>query len=214
MSFPPFQAHAPFLLSPSSSFSGAEQQPPPLTTRDLFGATWHMIASSSTMWQDRKSSITVTYSATADGADGRDFYDVAAWSADNSSKQHSTKGLSCPAAAYSGYVYAWRGTGWLRLITTRWEVVGLGVVSHRSEADGADGADVEDDDRGDGAVVLVTFVQKTTFSPPALSVFIRQEHLNGTQEENVVKRVVAELKSQGMESLHAEVDKLRPVPWN
>jgi hypothetical protein len=217
MPFSPFQPHPPLLLSPSSySFSTSsqieQQQQSSLTTRDIAGVTWHMIASSSSMWQDRKHSLTITYSPAADDTNAREFTDVTTWCADNSDKQSSTKGISSPLASESGNVYNWRGAGWLRMITTRWEIVGLGLLSPLLHADGADEGERESKVSEDSVVVLVTFVQKTVFSPQALSVFIRQVRLDDAQEENVIKVVQTALRDLGVESLRAEVDKLKAIP--
>jgi len=97
------------------------------------------------------------------------------------------------------------------MITTRWEIIGLGVLSSLFHANGADEGE-GDKVNGDGAVVLVTLVQKTMFSPQAISVFTRQVRLDGAQEENVLKGVVASLRSLGVESLSAELDKLKAIP--
>ncbi|TAQ91218.1 hypothetical protein B7494_g443 [Chlorociboria aeruginascens] len=215
MTFSRFQPHRPSLLSShdrsssSSSFYQAEQQPPPPTTRDLIHAPWHMIASSSSLWQDRKHSLTIKYSTPGDGGE---LHDVTSWYADNSDKQTSTNGISRPLAVESGYVYQWRGAGWLRMFTTKWEIVGLGVLSSPFHADGADKGERESNICDEGVVVLVTFVQKTIFSPQAISVFIQQESLDGEKEESVIKDVVAILRFLGMESLLNEIDKLKAIP--
>lgn len=101
----------------------------------------------------------------------------------------------------------------MRLITTQWEIVGLGVLSYPLHADG-DGVDVGEGSQvsESNVVVLVTFVRKTFFSLQALSVFIQQEQAHDTQKENIVKTVVAALRTLGAESLRVEIDKLKAIP--
>jgi hypothetical protein len=154
------------------------------------------------MWQDRKHSITIQYSAPADGADGGAFNELTTWYAKESNKESSTKGYSWPLNAESRYTYNWRGAGWLRMISTRWEIVGLGILPGEGESGVTE----------DSVVVLVTFVQKTLFSPQALSILIRKERLDDAQEEKVMNEVRALLRSLGENSLDAEVEKLTAIP--
>lgn len=197
MASSPFHARTPSLL-PSPSRSQEQPPPPPLIAQDLVGVTWNMIASSSSMWLDRKYSITINYSAN----DASKLTEVTAWYSDHSNQQSSTRGISSPLATGLGYVYDWRGAGWLRLITTRWEIIGLGELSY------PDGVGESN------AVAMVTFVQKTIFSPAALSVLILQSggQVHDTQKENIVKAVVMALTALGAESLDGEIDKLKAIP--
>jgi hypothetical protein len=170
-----------------------------------------MIASSSSMWQDHKHFITINYTTVADSNDAYKLNDVAAWYTDNSANQTSTKGINSPIAGKSGYVYRWRGAGWLRLITTQWEIIGLGLMPSMPDIDGTNGGHRNSDGNKDDVVVLVTFVKKTIFSPAAVSVFIQQEQLDITRRDNIVKSVMVTLRALDVESLGAEIDKLKTI---
>lgn len=205
-----FQPHFPVLMSSNSSSTTSvepEQQPQLPSYRDLTSCTWHMIASSSSMWQDRKHSLTINYSTPADGND--EFHDETTWYEDNSNKQTSTKGICSPLGTEPGFVYNWRGAGWLRWVTTKWEILGLGVWSSNFH----DGAEVMEEVNEDGVVVLVTLVSKTMFSPQAISIFL-QDRLAAVNEERVIKGILEALKSLGGQSLCNEVDKMVAIPRN
>jgi hypothetical protein len=213
MSVSTFQLRRPSLLQSLKSSEDIEQLPlSPLNTQELVGATWHMIASSSSMWQDRKRSITTTYSFSADGVGTAKLEDIAAWQTYNSTKHSATKGISYPTTSGSGFVFDWRGTGWLRFITTRWEIVGLGVLTCPPHIDGANHRQMGDESIGDGIKMLVTFVQKTVFSPQALSVFIQGGRLEDAQEQYLVKKAAEALRSLGVETIFTETDKIQRIP--
>lgn len=88
------------------------------------------------------------------------------------------------------------------MISTRWEIVGLCILLGDGESRVTE----------DGVLVLVMFVQKTLFSPQALSILIRKERLDDAQEEKVMNEVRALLRSLGENSLDAEVEKLTAIP--
>ncbi|KAK8075554.1 hypothetical protein PG997_010217 [Apiospora hydei] len=180
-----FQARSPFLITQGRSL------PPPKsgflpTTTELVGE-WHMAATSSAFWKDRKHSVSITYqSSTKSGPAGAALDDVASYYAIDSSTQHSTKGVSTPSTSCSG-VYDWHGTGFLRLVSTRWEIVGYGSLEEM------------------GAVVLVTLAQKTMFSPQSLSIYSKEK----IEKPNEIVLIISDsLKSFGIAALSQEVEKL------
>lgn len=166
-----------------------------------------MIASSSTMWQDKKSCITITYT-NEDSTDPRKVHDVAVWRADRSTTVSSTKGISTPLdTEETCRIYNWKGAGWLRMISTRWEIVAVGVIYE----DTAASKDGKSDTEGD-LPVLVTFVQKTLFSPQALSIYVLREHLDADQQQAIFATVKETLQELGCEVLQVEIEKMRTIP--
>ncbi|KAI9167949.1 hypothetical protein HJFPF1_04091 [Paramyrothecium foliicola] len=219
MPFPLFQALYPSLLpiqesaSPDHPPVHREQSELAQSLSDvgiLYGPRWRMIASSSSMWQDRKYAIDTVYAPV--GANTVDFSSEATWFGENSTKQSYTKGINHARATKTGYAYDWRGTGWLRLITTHWEILGLGIIPHRHREPEAEVAGSKGTVDGNGTVVLVTFVQKTFFSPQALSVMVQEAQLENLREEDLLEDVSAALKGLGVHSLSAEVDVLKILP--
>ncbi|KAK8050927.1 hypothetical protein PG993_002312 [Apiospora rasikravindrae] len=92
---PPFEPHVPVLLgSPIPSGDEAQYlQTPHSVLAGITGPGWNMIASTSSMWQDHKHSIAITYS-TIDGAtEGHQFNENTTWRSD-ADKKSSTNGIS------------------------------------------------------------------------------------------------------------------------
>ncbi|KAK7987373.1 hypothetical protein PG989_007688 [Apiospora arundinis] len=211
-SLPLFQPHVPVLLQPPSALDHGTKnlQTPHSVLGGIAGPPWNMIASTSSMWQDHKHSIAMTYSTPDNGTEGHQFNETTTWCGDT--VKNSSTGISRSVPDEPGRVYDWRGTGWLRLITTRWEIVGLGglpiLVGHdhtKEIAQPSSGSDCEQ------VPVLVTFVRKTMFSPQALSVLVRPQ-LDDAQKAAIIEHVAGLLKGLGVTSLSAEVDRLRPIP--
>lgn len=169
-----------------------------------------MIASSSSMWQDNKHSVAITYTPT-NPADAHKLNDDVTWYASSSGKASSTKGISTLPNGSSGTVCDWKGAGWLRMITARWEIIGFGSVPGvRLETITSSN---ESKSGEDGVVVLSAFVQKTLFSPQAVSVYVQQHELGSIDGEKlmeVIANMVADLDS---EELTAEIGKLKHIPW-
>jgi hypothetical protein len=150
-----------------------------------------MTASSSSFWQDPKHSACLTYQASTAAPGALD--DVTTFFSDGSAVPSSTKGVSSPSAAGAG-IYDWRGSGWLRMIRTSWEVVGWGAL---------------EDDEGEDGLVLVTLAHKTIFSPRALSVYWRKKDGMGAER---IQAVSAALKAIADADLALDVDRLRATP--
>lgn len=211
MSLPPFKPCIPCLLPSSNpilpSNNNSEQDEPRLPISHCIIGTWNMIASSSSMWQDNKHSITITYT-TEDSGDAHKVHDLAGWQTERSDSVSSTKGISTPLEAQERCrSYNWRGAGWLRMIATRWEIVGVGVthVNTGVNKDGRAGTE-------ERFAVLVTLVQKTLFSPQALSIYVKREHFHTDNQEAIFATVKGTLQDLGCEALQLEIEKLRTIP--
>lgn len=159
------------------------------------------------MWQDKKHSITITYT-TEDSGDTHKVHDLAGWQTGNSDSVSSTKGISTTLDTQETCrSYNWRGAGWLRMISTRWEIVGVGVahVDTGVNEDGRNGTE-------ENFAVLVTLVQKTLFSPQALSIYVKREHFHTDSQEAIFATVKGTLQDLGCEALQLEIEKLRTIP--
>jgi hypothetical protein len=151
-----------------------------------------MIASTSTLWQDKKHSLKITYATPTEGGELKE---ITSWYVDGEDKETTTTGNSKQVLVEGSSVFVWRGTGWLKWFSTRWEIVGLGEL-----------------EEGEGNMVLVNFVQKTLISPAALSVLVRRKRVDDEMDEKVLEEVVMKLRALGCEALDAEVEKLKVIP--
>lgn len=162
------------------------------------------------MWQDNKHSITITYTV-EDSGDAHKVHDLAGWQTEKSDSVSSTRGFSTPSDAQeSCRIYNWRGSGWLRMISTRWEIVGVGVAhvdigNIGVDEDGRTGTERD-------PAVLVTFVQKTLFSPQALSIYVKREHFHTDKQEAILTVVKGALQDLSCEALQADIEKIRTIP--
>ncbi|KAI0018947.1 hypothetical protein F4780DRAFT_477679 [Xylariomycetidae sp. FL0641] len=187
----PFTVRAASLLSSQTTKVSTAPKDTSFATEDLSGE-WHMIASSSSFWLDRKHSISITYTnAKSSNASPGTLDDVVAYYMRGSAKQHSTKGTSTPSTSQR-VVYDWRGWGLLRLVSTRWEVVGYGSLATS----------------GGPANILVTLAQKTTFSPQSLSIY--SEKPSALAEDDIVT-IMSALRDLENDALSRELDKVRRI---
>lgn len=159
------------------------------------------------MWQDNKHSITITYTV-EDNGDAHKVHDLAGWQTEKSKSASMTKGISTPSdVQQTCSIYNWRGAGWLRMISTRWEIVGVGVAHVEPVVD-KDG----ETETGEEIAVLVAFVQKTLFSPQALSIYVKREHFHTDKQEIIFTTIKGELQGLGCEAFRAETEKMRTIP--
>lgn len=93
------------------------------------------------------------------------------------------------------------------MISTRWEIVGVGLAHVDTGVD----KDVEAE-MGEKLAVLVTFVQKTLFSPQALSIYVKREHFHTDWQEIIFTTIKGELQGLGCEAFRAETEKMRTIP--
>ena len=181
---PPFTARLSSRDSSQTETSNAEVP----TSEQLVGQ-WYMTASSSGFWQEKHSAC-LTYQASTATPGALD--DVTTFFLAGATQPSTTKGVNSPSAAGPG-IYDWRGSGWLRMIRTSWEVVGWGALKN---------------DKDEGELVLVTLAQKTMFSSRALSIYWRKK--DGMDAEKI-QAVAAALKALGDADLTSDVDKLRAI---
>lgn len=93
------------------------------------------------------------------------------------------------------------------MISTRWEIVGVGVahVDVGVDEDGRTGTERD-------PAVLVTFVQKTLFSPQALSIYVKRDHFHTDGQETILNAVKGALQGLSCEALQSEIEKMRTIP--
>lgn len=86
-----------------------------------------------------------------------------------------------------GWGYKWRGKGWLKIASSKWEVLGFGKEQ---------GLDNE---------YCVTFFNKTLFTPPGVDIYSRGSE--GLKPETVegIKKALAEMGDETMRKLGGEL---------
>jgi hypothetical protein len=138
--------------------------------------TWHVTHSSLPMWKKNKN-VKITYTPLPDNADLLD--DLVEYQPTDSTKQKKVEGIDTPHTNTKG-AYQWRGKGWLKFVTSHWQVLGYG------EEDGG---------------WAVTYFQKTLFTPAGIDVYARQK---GGLSDGLLDQIKAELKAvqdPGVQSL-------------
>lgn len=134
----------------------------------------------------------VTYAALgpASNATRPQLDDLTTYQSISSQKTQTMRGTDTPSAAGPGS-WTWRGHGWLKFVTSQWEVVGHDLLNNENEG---------------GWIVL--FVQKSVFTPAVLNVCTRSKA--GLESERLNALKVA-LKDSGHEELRRLADELYRV---
>lgn len=177
------------LRSPSSlpSENNPSIAPPTLT---WLAGTWHVTHSTLPMWKKNRN-VRITYSRVPDTSPAH-IDDLVSYQPLKSTKLKTVHGLDKPFDVPGGKPtdsseevaslgYQWRGKGWLAIASSKWEVLGYG--------------DEEDVDNQ----WVVTFFQKTLFTPAGVDIYSRKGQLNPHTVESI---------KAGLAGLGGEVAKL------
>ncbi|MCJ1473087.1 hypothetical protein MMC13_001737 [Lambiella insularis] len=168
----PFTIRPPF--SPSSSTS-------PLPSPAWLAGTWHVTHSTLPMWKSARN-VTITYEPLPPLANQPpQLLDTVAYQPLHGDKRKTIRGVDTASA--DGRAWDWRGKGWLKIASSRWEVLGWGEC--------------------EGGRWAVTYFQKSLFSPAGIDVYERGEvgegvvrgvrEALGGMEEGGVGRLVEEM---------------------
>jgi len=169
--------------SPAASARPASFEPPPL---DFLQGLWHVTHSTFPMWKSNRN-VTVTYTLREFPAGTID--DLVEYQPLRSDKHKSVEGIDTPDAKTSA-AYTWRGKGWLRIASSRWEILGYG-----SEDGGW----------------AVTFFQKTLVSPAGIDIYARRR---GGLSEDLLDRIKAEIKAMNDPALEKQVEQIFEIKFN
>lgn len=127
----------------------------PKATVEFMTGTWHVTHSSLPMWKDNRN-VTISYKpldSIVNGAAQLD--DIVQYQPINSDKVKTILGVDTyNATAFSGW--DWRGKGWLKMITSHWEMIGHG------ELEG-------------GVQWAVTYFAKTMFTRAGIDVYTKSK---------------------------------------
>ncbi|KAI4257706.1 MAG: hypothetical protein LQ352_001546 [Teloschistes flavicans] len=137
---------------PSASTQPSERTYP--TTDKLVGK-WYITHTTSPAWKDKRN-VVLTYTAlpSASNTVRPQLDDLITYQTLGSQKLQTMRGTDTPSPFHLGS-WTWRGNGWLKFVTSQWE-----IVAH--EGGPTDG----EDDRW-----MVVFAQKSIFTPAVLNIY-------------------------------------------
>ncbi|KZV80873.1 hypothetical protein EXIGLDRAFT_730156 [Exidia glandulosa HHB12029] len=118
-----------------------------LLVEEIMGK-WHVVRSSLPMWKGKKD-VTLTYTPIKPTTDPLSFKDLVEYRGEGkpaTSTPSSVKGVDHQQGAAR---FEWRGSGWLKIATSKWELIGYG---------------------GQWAV---SFFAKTLFTPAGIDILVR-----------------------------------------
>ncbi|KAK8155710.1 hypothetical protein IWX90DRAFT_442680 [Phyllosticta citrichinensis] len=209
---PPITLHAPYATTPptkpppSSTAAAAAAAaapspppPPPPPSPAFLAGTWHVTHSTLPMWSSKRN-VTITYTPLA-STDPVKLDDLVEYAPANgpADKRKSIHGVDAPAQLGhdhdhdhgDGWAWDWRGKGWLKIASSRWEVLGYG--------------DEEEIEAGEGNQWVVTFFASTLFTPAGIDIYSRRA---GGLRPDTVSAIKSALQSLGAQDVAQLAGKL------
>ncbi|KAL8745003.1 MAG: hypothetical protein Q9190_002817 [Brigantiaea leucoxantha] len=152
---------------------------------------WHVTHSTLPMWKS-KCNVCITYTplppASEDGNTDQTvdmkLDDLVEYETRSGKTRKSVHGVDTPTADGKGW--QWRGKGWLKVASSRWEVLGWGEGE-------------------EGREWMVTYFAATLFTPAGMDVYSRRGEGVG---ERVLEGIMEEMKRLGAEDGKGEMGKL------
>ncbi|KAI9711001.1 MAG: hypothetical protein M1820_002439 [Bogoriella megaspora] len=172
-------------------------RPPSL---DWLKGTWVVTHSTLPMWQSKRN-VRITYTilpnnpkkdATDNTSNQLD--DLVEYQVLGSDKVKSIHGVDT-AAGPKGGAWDWRGTGWLKIASSHWEILGWG-----------EGAGLKEQGTSEGeAQWAVTYFAKTLFTPAGIDIYSRKP--SGLSETMIaeIKKGLEGFKDPNLEKLAGEL---------
>ena len=135
------------------------------------------------MWKSNRN-VVITYTPLDSPAGSID--DLVAYNPIESQNLKTVQGVDTPDPDTPA-AYKWRGRGWLKIVSSQWEILGYG------EEDGG---------------WVVTFFQKTLFTPAGIDIYARKK---GGLSTDLLGRVVAMMEEIGESDFKNMVGTIFPV---
>ena len=141
------------------------------------------------MWRTKRN-VTITYTVLPTQGSLARLDDLVEYQSPASTQVKSIRGIDTLAEGERA-VWDWRGKGLLKLVGSRWEVLGWGEVEEQKESDGGD---AENQNQLAGQAVesqvknawAVTYFAKTLFTPAGIDLYSREK---GGLKDTVVKGI-------------------------
>lgn len=161
-----------FVLRPSALSSPDEPAFQPPSSDQLLGQ-WFVVHTSLPFWRNKRN-IQITYSAPPSPALATDLViDTVTYQVENSAKLKTVQGTNTPAQSEHHGAWDWRGTGFIKVVSNHWEVLGHGDLG-----------------AGEKECWIVIHTQKSFFTPAAIHVYSRSRE---PLSEDVLKPLMAAL---------------------
>ncbi len=165
---------SPSSASPSSSDSSPFQPPSP---EQLFGQ-WFIIHTSLPFWRDKRN-IKIAYSALSSPPRPTDpINDTTTYQTLKSEKLKTVQGVNTLAQSEQQGVWDWRGSGWVKVVSNHWEILGHGCR----------------EGGGDAGRWIVIHTQKSFFTPAAVHVYSRSKKALPEETKEMLKAALAQLQ--------------------
>ncbi|KAI9843106.1 MAG: hypothetical protein M1838_002862 [Thelocarpon superellum] len=186
------------LRSPSQSQAPSVAfEPPP--TKWLQG-TWHVTHSTLPMWQTKRN-VRITYvilpspsvSGTQPALERLD--DTVYYQPLNSNKVKSIHGIDVASPTTAG-AWDWRGTGWLKIASSHWEILGYGGAG-----DGTTDGPVKEASED----WVVTYFASTIFTPAGVDIYSRSPAGVSTETMAKIKEALGKIEDSEIKNLAEEL---------
>ncbi|KAL8681571.1 MAG: hypothetical protein Q9186_002311 [Xanthomendoza sp. 1 TL-2023] len=145
------------------------------------------------MWKSKRN-LTITYTplppSSTSSSSLPQLNDLVRYQTLTSSNFKTIEGVDTASPGGKGGDWDWRGKGWLKVVTSHWEVLGWGDLPPDQKEDG--------EGEAEGNQWAVTYFAKTLFTPWGIDIYSRRKEGVG---EEVVKRIREELAGSGDEAI-------------
>ncbi|KAK9364817.1 hypothetical protein V1509DRAFT_470975 [Lipomyces kononenkoae] len=187
------------LRPPSSSVSSDQSinlTPPPLT---FVQGTWHVTHSTLPMWKSNRN-VHITYTPLltsgnqlhGDSLSDVKLDDLVSYNSLKSDDVKTIHGIDAPVSEWG---YHWRGTGWLAVATSDWQLLGYGTEAE-DESQAVDGS-AATSQMPEENQWIVTYFSKTLFTPAGIDIYSRSA--KGLRNETMNEIVDSLKKMEGPE---------------
>lgn len=179
---------SPTTNTPSIGPSSSNVQPPSL--EQLLGR-WYITLTSSPAWRDKRN-VELTFTPRASISQPYHLIDdLITYQSLSSSKLQKIQGTDTPSQA-NPWAWTWRGNGWLKLVTSHWEILGHGELQDHGQW-------------------IMVHAQKSVFTPAVINVYTRKKE---GLPEAMRKGIEVAVGEFGHEDLQALMRGLYSVPQN
>lgn len=165
--------------------------PPPV---DHLSGVWHVTQSSLPLWSDKRN-VTITYKA-LEPTTGKNqqvlqrLDDTVAYQSLTSGKFKTVHGID--TACDEGTAdWDWRGTGWLKLVTSHWEILGFGQ------------------DSGSGVDWAVVFFASTYLTPSGVDILSNSKEGVSAETLSAIKEALTKVDDPVVKKLAGELFEVR-----
>jgi len=110
----------------SSSEKSSSSKATSIPAIDEIAGSWFLTRTSVPFWKDKRN-VVVTFTKVESNNHFATLDNITTYQTLSSDKVKTVHGIDTPAQGEPAF-YDWRGCGWLRIASSRWEIVGYGVT--------------------------------------------------------------------------------------